>query len=223
MITGRSGDSLRQAQSVLAAEGGENCVLAACADMTQAAQIAEVVANTVSRFGRIDAAVANVGSGSVRGGWELDCEDWQSSLNGNLVGSMLFASLVLPHLARQPGASLTFISSIAGCEAIDAPLSYSAAKAALNSSAKALSRLMGPRGVRINTVAPGNVWFRGGRWEQIRSERGEAVERYIQTEVPMQRFGTPEEIANVVVFLASERASFVTGSCVVVDGGQTRS
>ena len=88
---------------------------------------------------------------------------------------------------------------------------------------KSLSRLVGPQGVRVNAVSPGNVLFPGGSWEKKLVDRREFFEEMIQREVPLQRFASPEEIANVVVFLASERASFVTGSSVVVDGGQTRS
>jgi 3-oxoacyl-[acyl-carrier protein] reductase len=88
---------------------------------------------------------------------------------------------------------------------------------------KSLSRLVGPQGVRVNAVAPGNVLFPGGTWERRLAERREFFEQYIQSEVPLQRFGRPEEIADAVVFLASERASFITGACLVMDGGQTRS
>jgi 3-oxoacyl-[acyl-carrier protein] reductase len=88
---------------------------------------------------------------------------------------------------------------------------------------KSLSRLAGRDGVRINAVAPGNVLFPGGSWERKLAERREFFEQYVRTEVPLQRFGRAEEIADAVVFLASERASFVTGACLVVDGGQTRS
>jgi 3-oxoacyl-[acyl-carrier protein] reductase len=77
--------------------------------------------------------------------------------------------------------------------------------------------------VRVNAVAPGNIYFPGGSWERKLAERPEFFEQYLQSEVPLKRFGRPEEIADAIVFLASERASFITGSCLVVDGGQTRS
>jgi len=139
------------------------------------------------------------------------------------LGSMALASTVLPHLIARGAGSLTFTSSIVGCEAINAPITYSATKAAVQGAMKSLSRLVGPQGVRVNAVAPGNVLFPGGSWERKLAERREFFEQYIQSEVPLQRFGRPEEIANAVVFLASERASFITGACLVVDGGQTRS
>jgi len=198
-------------------------VLSIRGDMTDPADIRCALDETVAAFGGIDAVVANVGSGTGRGGWDLDLNDWQSALNINLLGSMALARIALPHLIARGGGSITFISSIAGCEAINAPVTYSAAKAAVLSAMKSLSRLVGRHGVRVNAVAPGNVLFPGGTWERKLAERREFFEQYIHSEAPLQRFGRPEEIADAVVFLASERASFITGACLVVDGGQTRS
>ncbi|HTA29087.1 MAG TPA: SDR family oxidoreductase, partial [Candidatus Cybelea sp.] len=86
-----------------------------------------------------------------------------------------------------------------------------------------LARQVAGDGVRVNAVAPGNILFAGGSWEKHLEARREEVLRYIESEVPMKRFGKPEEIADAVAFLASARASFVTGACLVADGGQTRS
>ena len=223
VITGRNLQSLEKASALLTAEADPQRVLSIQGDMTDSTDIRRALDETVATFGGIDAVVANVGSGTARGGWELTLDDWQSVLNINLLGGMVLASAALPHLIARGGGSLTFTSSIAGCEAINAPVTYSAAKAAVQSAMKSLSRLVGPQGVRVNAVAPGNVLFPGGTWERKLAERGEFFQRYIQSEVPLQRFGRPEEIADVVVFLASERASFTTGACLVVDGGQTRS
>ena len=223
VITGRNADSLEEAGALLAAEAEAQRVLSIRGDMTDPKEIRRALNETASAFGGIDAVVANVGSGTARGGWELTLDDWQSVLDINLLGSMALASAALPHLIARGGGSLTFISSIVGCEAINAPVTYSAAKAAVQSAMKSLSRLVGSRGVRVNAVAPGNVLFPGGSWERKLAERREFFEQYVQSEVPLQRFGHPEEIADAVVFLASERASFITGACLVVDGGQTHS
>jgi 3-oxoacyl-[acyl-carrier protein] reductase len=107
-------------------------------------------------------------------------------------------------------------------EATPAPLPYSAAKAALNNYAKNLARQLGPQRIRVNTIAPGNIYFPGGSWERHLANRKEAVESMLQTEVPLQRFGTPEEIASLAAYLCSPQAGFATGSCFVMDGGQTR-
>ena len=223
VITGRDADSLLEAKSSLSEASGPDAVHAIRCDMTEPGEIRSALSETTATFGGIDAVVANVGSGTARGGWELDSEDWQSSLSVNLHGSMALASEAMPHLIGRDGATVTFISSIAGIEAIDAPLPYGAAKAAIQSAMKSLSRLAGAEGVRVNAVAPGNILFPGGTWEQKLADGREFFENYIETEVPLRRFGRPEDIADAVVFLASRRASFITGACLVVDGGQTRS
>lgn len=222
VITGRDAVALEQARAALVAEFEARQVLALCADLTDTSEVERALAQSVAACGALDAIVANVGSGRARMGWDLSREDWQGMLEVNLLGSMALASAALRHLVARGAGSLTFTSSIAGCEAIDAPIAYGAAKAALQSAAKSLARLVGPHGVRVNVVAPGNVLFPGGSWERHLAERRAAVERYIASEVPLRRFGRPEEIADAVVFLASERASFITGACLVVDGGQTR-
>lgn len=224
VITGRNSGSLDDAQALLLKEADPQRVLCIRGDMIAPTDIDRALSETATAFGGIDAVVANVGSGSGPTGWDIGLEEWQSALRVNLLSGMTLARKSLPHLiARRRGASLTFISSIAGCEAINAPVTYSAAKAAVQSAAKSLSRLVGGHGVRVNAVAPGNVLFPGGSWERKLAERREFFEEYIRAEVPLQRFGEPEEVASVVVFLASERASFITGACLVVDGGQTRS
>jgi 3-oxoacyl-[acyl-carrier protein] reductase len=223
VITGRTPESLTEAVNLLVGQAGPDRVLSIKGDMTDPTDIRRAIDETVSAFGGIDAVVANVGSGIGPRGWDLNLDEWQSTLNLNLLGGMMLASASLTHLITRGRGSITFISSIAGCEAINAPLTYSVAKAAVQSAMKSLSRLVGPQGVRVNAVAPGNVLFARGSWENKLKEQGEVVEQHIKSEVPLGRFGRPEEIADAVVFLASNRASFITGACLVVDGGQTRS
>ncbi len=127
----------------------------------------------------------------------------------------------LPLLIESRG-SATLIGSIAGLEGLPAPLPYSAAKAALVAYANNLSRLVADQGVRINLVAPGNIIFPGSVWERKAAEDSDGVARYLAAEVPMNRFGKPEEIADLVAFLSSARASFITGACIVADGGQVK-
>jgi 3-oxoacyl-[acyl-carrier protein] reductase len=114
------------------------------------------------------------------------------------------------------------IGSIAGLETHAAPLPYNAAKAALVRYSADMARLLAPRGIRVNLVVPGNVLHPDAVWREMLDADPEGVEAHIAREVPLARFGTPDEIASCVVFLCSEPASFVTGSCLVVDGGQVR-
>ena len=114
---------------------------------------------------------------------------------------------------------MLFISSIAGVEAIGAPINYSTAKSALIAFSKNLSKKLAGR-VRVNTIAPGNINFPGSSWEEkIKADEKKVKE--IINNVPMKRFGTPKEIANSAVFLSSDKASFITGALLIIDGGQT--
>jgi 3-oxoacyl-[acyl-carrier protein] reductase len=123
---------------------------------------------------------------------------------------------------RGDGSVLT-IASIAGLGALGTPLTYGTAKAAMNHLTKELAQLSGRSGVRVNAIAPGNIIFPGGDWEaRSTGERADNWNRWLKREVPLRRFGTPEEIGTMAAFLMSDRASFVHGAVVPVDGGQTR-
>ena len=125
----------------------------------------------------------------------------------------------MPSLEESKGCFL-FVSSIAGMEAFGAPVDYSTAKSAILALSKNMARKMA-NSVRINVIAPGNIYFPGGSWDAKIKNNPSVVEDIIRSTVPMKRFGTPEEVADVAVFLCSDRSSFITGSIFVVDGGQT--
>ena len=114
------------------------------------------------------------------------------------------------------------IASIYGRE-WGGPMTYNAAKAAMISLSKEMARELAPAGIRVNSVAPGSILFPGGAWEKRQTENPDGIAAFVEAELPAGRFGTPEEVADVVVFLASERAGWVSGACITVDGCQSRS
>jgi 3-oxoacyl-[acyl-carrier protein] reductase len=192
------------------------------ADVTDAA--AALVHDVEQRWGRIDILVCNAGSGaSVPPGRETAAE-WRRVLDLNLFAATNMIEAARPVMSRGSGdRAIVCVSSICGLAALGAPVTYSAAKAALNATVRGLARPLALEGIRVNAVAPGNVLFEGGTWARRIAENKNAVEEMLAREVPLRRMGKPEEIADVVAFLASPRAAFVTGTVVVADGGQLRS
>jgi 3-oxoacyl-[acyl-carrier protein] reductase len=146
-------------------------------------------------------------------------EQWQKTWNSNFESALQTARIFLPMLEKSKGV-LLFVSSIAGIEAFGAPTDYSTAKTAIIALAKNMARKLAPT-VRVNVIAPGNVFFDGGSWDEKIQQDKERLDEIIKSTVPMNRFATPQEIADSAVFLCSDRASFITGATLVIDGGQT--
>jgi 3-oxoacyl-[acyl-carrier protein] reductase len=125
-------------------------------------------------------------------------------------------------MRQRGGGRIINISSIYGRESGGA-MTYNAAKASMISWSKALARQLAQDDILVNVVAPGSILFPGGSWERRQKENPDMIENFVKTDMPLGRFGRPEEVAAMVVFLASERASLMTGACVNVDGCQSRS
>ena len=226
-ITGRTEESLNAAHKALADIAGADQVVASAGDMTQSADIIRAMDATEAALGPLYCAVANVGIGRAPLGIDVTDEDWNADIAQNLTGSMYVAREAIKRMRAQPAevranSNVILISSIAGVDALGTSLPYGATKAALNHTASAMAKLVGKDGLRVNAIAPGNILFPGGSWEKITAERPEAWEKWINREVALKRFGTVEEIADAAVWLASARATFVTGTTLVVDGGQVK-
>lgn len=221
VLTGRDPDSLTRTHEELAAQHRRDHILAICGDFSDPETIEDAFNVALSRFGRLDHLVANLGTGSGKPGFEQDEAEWIRLFEANFFGSVRLAQAVVPHLRGRAG-SILFLSSIVAIEATAAPLPYSAAKAALNNYAKNLARLLAPEQIRVNTICPGNILFPGGSWERHLANRRAAVEEMLRVEVPQRRFGTPGEIGALAAFLLSDQAAFSTGAIYVMDGGQTR-
>lgn len=215
-ICARSEGPLDEAAQLLR-ERGVNA-FASAADVGDADALDGFLEAARSQLGGIDILVNNVTAHAAGTGLEA----WETNLRLDLMASVRAAETVIPWMSDAGGGCILFISSIAALEVGGSPAPYSAAKAALVSYSKNLAVSLGPKRIRVNAIAPGSIEFEGGVWDRVHRN---APDRYqsVLSRIPWGRMGTPEEVADVAVFLASERAGWVTGTCVSVDGAQHRS
>jgi len=218
-LVSRGSKQLFETQATLASEYGGEQVLVETCDCTKEQALHSLRDRIGHCWGGLDIVVANIGDGRSVSDALPNTDHWQKTWNNNFESALYTARTFLPMLKKSKGC-LLFVSSITAMEAFGAPVDYSTAKSAVSALAKNMARKLAQE-VRINVLAPGNVYFPGGSWDEKIKQDAERVERIIQSTVPMNRFGTPEEMADAALFLCSERAKFITGSTLVVDGGQT--
>jgi 3-oxoacyl-[acyl-carrier protein] reductase len=193
-------------------------VFATTLDVTQPGAIESFIEDTARELGRVDVLVNNVG-----GARHVDEDDaYRAAFESNVLAAARASRAVIPHLRAQGGGAIVHIASIFGREA-GGSLTYNAAKAAMISHAKGLALQLAPEGIRVNSVAPGSIRHPGGSWDRRVQTDPENMAKFVAENIPAGRFGTAGEVADVVVFLASPRASWITGACINVDGGQSRS
>lgn len=216
----RGRDDLAASAEELRRASRRSCAVQA--DVATADGAREFFTETCARLGEPDILVNNVGKSPGSSIEATTLEDWQSSMDLILLPAVRLSKLVVPGMKRRRRGRIINIASIWGRES-GGLMTYNAAKAALISLSKAMARELGPFNVLVNAVCPGSILFPGGSWWRRRQEEPERMARFLETDFPLGRFGKPEEVANVVTFLASEAASLVSGAAVTVDGCQSRS
>jgi 3-oxoacyl-[acyl-carrier protein] reductase len=202
-----------------AGAGGD--ALGVAADVTTPDGVAALIDTARAVLGGIDIVVNNVGGSGARDFAAADEADFRAVLERNLYPALRVSMAARPHLCARGGGVIVMIASIWGREAGGGP-SYNVAKSAEISLAKAMARDLAREKIRVLSVAPGSVLFPGGGWERRQQADPDGIAAFVAREIPFGRFGRPEEIADVVTFLCSPRASWITGACVPVDGGQSR-
>lgn len=219
-ICGRDPENLENVANELKTHDVE--VLAIPTDVTDSIQVQSFMNKTLENYGQIDVVVNNVGGSRWTPLNEITDEEWHEILDLNLVSAARINRQAIPVMQEQGRGVILMISSIYGREG-GGHITYNAAKAAEISMTKSLAKELAPENIRVNSIAPGSILFPGGGWDRRIKADPERMKAFVESEMPLGRFGKPEEIANVAVFLASERASLVTGACINVDGCQSRS
>ncbi len=214
-ICARDADAVAATVEALAAKGVQ--ASGAAVDVSEREAVADWIAGVAEEHAGLDMLVPNVSAFPVTN----DPESWRSGFEVDLMGTINAIDAALPHLVESDAGSVTVISSVSAVEALGPARPYDAYKAALINYVKELSVDFAPKGVRLNTVSPGSIYFEGGRWAMAEKNDPARFKHYLDRN-PLGRMGTPREVANATVFVASPAASFITGANLIVDGDLTR-
>ena len=221
-LCARTESTLEKARGDVATRAvGDERVIAVAADVSTPEGVKAVIDRTFAAFGGIDILVNNVGL--ARGATIVDTsdEEWQEAFDQTLFPAIRASRLAVPHMKQRGGGAIVIIASVFGREA-GGRMTYNAVKAAEISLGKSLAQQLAASNIRVNSVSPGSILFEGGSWWKRQQENPASIAEFVKRELPFGRFGTPEEVANVVAFLCSPRASWISGTSVVVDGCQSR-
>jgi len=222
VLCARGQTALDAAVNALSASAGSEHVMAVAADVSTAAGAESVMARTIDRFGRLDILVNNVGKATGADIVSTPDDEWQAAFDQTLYPAIRLSRLAVPHMRKAGRGVILMIASIWGRES-GGRMTYNAVKAAQISLAKAMAQQLARDNIRVNSVAPGSIMFPGGSWAKRQDDDPAFIRDMIARELPFGRFGKAEEVGDVVAFLASPRASWISGACITVDGCQSRS
>jgi 3-oxoacyl-[acyl-carrier protein] reductase len=222
VIGARGAEALEAVAAEARAAGGE--ATAVPGDLTLPGSAERLIGRATEAYGGLDLVVNNLGGSAPANKpfMETEPKDWRGVVALNLYPAVETSRLAVPAFRQRGGGGIVMIASIYGRES-GGYAGYNAVKASLISLTKSLSRELAPDNVRVNAVAPGSILFPGGSWERRQQADPEGIADFVKRDIPAGRFGRPEEVADVVVFLCSERAAWVNGACIPVDGSQGRS
>lgn len=189
-------------------------VYAAAADMADGDAVKKFVADATEALGGLDIIVHNTSAMVGQGD-----EAWVNSFNVDVMAGVRAVEAAMPSLEASDAASVVFIGTTASMEAFGQPGSYGPMKAAMRAYTNELGQALAPKGIRVNCVSPGSIYFEGGAWDNVQQHMPDFYKTVLAT-IPMGRYGGPEEVARVVAFVASPAGSWVTGTNIPVDGGQ---
>src|SRR3954470_12525212 len=215
-LCARGAETLAEAAlEVEAAAKRPNMVATVQADVSTAAGIELVIARAVEIFGGLDILVNNVGRAAGSDLLGTTDAEWQAAFDETLFPAIRASRLAVPLMKQRGGGAIVMITSIWGRES-GGRMTYNAVKAAEISLAKAMAQQLARDNIRVNSVAPGSIRFAGGSWDRRVQEEPETMAAFVRAELPFGRFGRPEEVGATVAFLASARASWISGASVTV-------